>query len=70
MGYMKKFRLKSNTPQINKLKADLAVLVNSSGSGEDILKIEARMKDLEEEELSKALKLRKKFRMRDQAKPS
>ena len=46
---------------INKLRADLTALVTSGGSGEDILKIEAKMKELEEEDIAKALKLRKNF---------
>ena len=73
MNYTKKFRLKGNTPMINKLRADLTALVNSGGSSEDILKIEARMKELEEEDIARALKLRKTsvfVRMRGQAKSS
>ena len=46
MEYTKQFKLKGNTPKMSKLRSDLTVLVNSGGSGEDILKIEARMKEL------------------------
>ena len=70
MEYTKQFRLKDNTPKNNKLRADLTVLVNSGGSGEDILKIEARMKDLEEEDIAKALKLRKNFSILEDERPS
>ena len=48
---------------INKLRAELTSLVNSGGSGEEILKIEAKMKDLEEEDIAKALKQRKNFKI-------
>ena len=60
-------------PKINKLRAELTVLVNSGGSGEDILKIEARMKEFEEEDIAKAPNLGRIsefLRMRDQAKHS
>ena len=70
MNYTKRFRLKGNIPMINKLRADLTTLFNSGGSGEDILKIEARMKELEEEDIARALKLRKTslfLTMRDQS---
>ena len=70
MNYTKQFRLKGNTLMINKLRADLTALVNSGGSGEDILKIEARMKELEEEDIAKALKLRKNFSILEDERPS
>ena len=70
MDYTKQFRLKGNTRKINKLRADLTALVNSGGSGEDILKIEARMKELEEEDIAKALKLRKNFSILEDERPS
>ena len=68
MEYKKQFRLKGNTPKIDKLSADLTVLVNSGGSSEDILKIEARMKELED--IAKALKLRKNFSIFEDERPS
>ena len=55
---------------INKLRADLTTLVNSGGSGEDILKIEARMKELEEEDVARDLKLRKNFSILEDERPS
>ena len=55
---------------INKLRADLTTLVNSGGCGEDILNIEARMKELEEEDIAKALKLRKNFSILEDERPS
>ena len=70
MNYTKQFRLKGNIPMINKLRADLTTLVNSGGSGEDILKIEARMKELEEEDIARALKLRKNFSILEDERPS
>ena len=70
MKYTKTFKLTGNIPKINKLRADLTVLVNSGGSGEDILKIEARTKELEEEDNAKALKLRKNFSIREDERPS
>ena len=44
MDYTKHFRLKGNTPKINKLRADFTTLVNSEGNDENILKFEDRMK--------------------------
>ena len=73
MEYMKQFKLIGNIPKINKLRADITALVNSGGSGEDILNIEARMKELEEEDMPKPSNLGRIsvfLRMRDQAKPS
>ena len=70
MNYTKQFRLKGNIPMINKLRADLTTLVNSGESGEDILKIEARMKELEEEDIARALKLRKNVSIREDERPS
>ena len=70
MNYTKQFRLKGNIPMINKLRADLTTLVNSGESGEDILKIEARMKELEEEDIARALKLRKNFSILEDERPS
>ena len=70
MKYTKQFRLKGNIPMINKLRADLTTLVNSGESGEDILKIEARMKELEEEDIARALKLRKNVSSREDERPS
>ena len=52
------------------MRADLTTLVNSGGSGEDILKIEARMKELEEEDIARALKLRKNFSILEDERPS
>ena len=69
MEYTKQFKLKGNTPKINKLRSDITVLVNSGRSGEDILKIEARMKELEEEDIAKALKLRKNFSILEDERP-
>ena len=70
MNYTKRFRLKGNSPMINKLRADLTAIVNSGGSGEEILKIEARMKELEEEDIARALKLRKKFNILEDERPN
>ena len=70
MDYTKRYRLKGNSPMINKLRAELTSLVNSGGSGEEILKIEARMKDLEEEDIARALKLRKNFKILEDERPS
>ena len=69
MEYTKQFKQKGNTPKINKLRADLIVLVYSGGSSEDILKIEAWMKELEEEDIAKALKLRKNFIILEDERP-
>ena len=55
---------------INKLRAYLTVLVNSGGSGKDIIKIEARMKELEEDHIAKALKLRKNISILEDERPS
>merc|ERR1711872_1075772 len=70
MDYTKRYRLKGNTPMINKLRTELTSLVNSGGSGEEILKIEAKMKDLEEEDIARALKLRKNFKILEDERPS
>ena len=70
MDYTKRYRLKGNSPMINKLRAELTSLVNSGGSGEEILKIEAKMKDLEEEDIARALKLRKNFKILEDERPS
>merc|ERR1711872_1147534 len=40
------------------------------GSGKAILKIEAKMKDLEEEDIARALKLRKNFKILEDERPS
>ena len=66
----KQFKLKGNTPKNTKLRADLKILVNNGSSGEDILNIEAKMKELEEEDLAKALKLRKNFSILEDERPS
>ena len=70
MEYTKQFKLKGNIPKINKLRADLTVLVNSGGIGEDILKIEAGMKEPEEEDIVNALKLRKNSSILEDERPS
>ena len=71
--YTKKFRLRGNTPKINKLKVNLRIVIDEGGSSEEILDIESQIRELVDEDVMSALKTGKTtafLRMRGQAKCS
>ena len=60
--FTKRFKLKGNTPKINKLKAELTTIRDDGGSSEEILDIESRIKDfVDDDDVMKALKNRKNY---------
>ena len=71
MTFTKKFKLRGNSPQINKLKTVLTKLVNQGGdNSEEILRVEEQIQLLVDEDLTKALQNRKNFRILEDERPS
>ena len=71
MAFTKKFKLRGNSPQINKLKTELTKLVNQRGDkSEEILRVEEQIQLLVDEDLTKALQNRKNFRILEDERPS
>ena len=71
MKFTKRFKLKGNTPKINKLKAELTTIINEGGSSEEILNIERRIKELVDKDVvKKALKKRKNYNILEDERPS
>ena len=56
MKFTKRFKLKSNTSKLNKLKAEITTIINEGGSCLEILNIESQIKELAHEDVAKALK--------------
>ena len=44
MEFNKRFKLRGNAPKINKLKAELTLVINEGGNSEEILDIESCIK--------------------------
>ena len=59
--FTKKFKLRGNSPKINKLMAKLMKVIDESGSSEEILNIESQMRELVDEDVMSALKNRKNY---------
>ena len=60
MAFTKKFKLRGNSPQINKLKRELTMLANQGGDNSDrILRLEEQIQLLVDEDLAEALQNRK-----------
>ena len=72
MAFTKKFKLRGNSPQINKLKTELTKLVNQRGGdkSDEILRVEEQIQLLVDEDLTKALQNRKNFRILEDERPS
>jgi len=71
MTFTKKFKLRGNSPQINKLKTELTRLINNGGdNGEEILSLEDQIQLLTDEDVEKALQNRKNFRILEDERPS
>ena len=71
--FTKKFKLKSNTPNINKLNAKLSTVINWGGSSDDILNIENQIKESTDEDIVQSLRSERTtvfWKMRGQAKRS
>ena len=51
MEFIKSFKLRGNTPKINKLKVELTRVVNEGGSSDEILDIESCIKELVDEDV-------------------
>ena len=62
MAFTKKFKLRGNFPQINKLRQELTMVVNQGGdNSERILRLEEQIQLLVDEDLTNALQNRKNF---------
>ena len=60
--YTKTFKMRGNSPQINKLRQELTMLINQGGENSDkILRLENQIQLLVDEDLTKALQERKNF---------
>ena len=71
MAFTKKFKLRGNSPQINKLRRELTTLVNKGGDNSDrILRLEEQIQLLVDEDLAQALQNRKNFRILEDERPS
>ena len=71
MTFTKKFKLRGNSPQINKLKTELTKLVNQGGdNSEEILRVEEHIQLLVDEDLTKALQNRKNLSILEDERPS
>ena len=71
MTFTKKFKLRGNSPQINKLKNELTRLINNGGdNGEEILSLEDQIQLLVDEDVEKALQNRKNFRILEDERPT
>merc|ERR1712198_590053 len=71
MTFTKKFKLRGNSPQINKLKTELTRLINNGGdNGEEILSLEDQIQLLTDEDVEKALQNRKNFRILEDERPT
>ena len=71
MAFTKKFKLRGNSPQINKLKTELTKLVNQGeDKSDEILRVEEQIQLLVDEDLTKALQNRKNFRILEDERPS
>ena len=71
--FTKKFKLRGNAPQMNKLKAKLMSFIDEGGSSEEILDIKSQIRELVDEDVMLALKKRKitvYLKMKDQIKRS
>ena len=68
--FTKRFKLKGNTPKINKLKAELTTVINEGGRSEEILDNKSQVKELEDEDIIKAIKNRKKYNILEDERPS
>ena len=70
-GFHKKFKLRGNSPQINKLRQELTTVFNQGGdNGKKILRLEEQIQLLVDEDLTKALQNRKNFCILEDEKPS
>ena len=70
MAFTKKFKLRGNSPKINKLKTKLTKLANQGGdNSEEILRLENQIQLLVDEDLTKALQNRKNFRILEDERP-
>ena len=64
MAFTKKFKLRGNFPQINKLKTELTKLVNQGvDNSEEKFRLEEQIQLLVDDDLTKALQNRKNFRI-------
>ena len=64
MAFTKKFKLRGNSPQINKLRQEPTTVVNQGkDNGEKILRLEEQIQLLVDEDLAKGLQNRKNFRI-------
>ena len=61
IDFTKRFKLKGNTPKINKLKAELTIVINEGGSSEEILNIESQIQEHVDEDVVNALKKQEKL---------
>ena len=68
--FTKKFKLRGNTPKINKLKAKLTRVIDEGGSSEEILNIESQMRELLDEFVMSALKNGKNYSILEDERPS
>ena len=59
--FTKRFKLRGNTPKINKLKAQLTRVIDEGGSIKEILDMKSQLKELVDEDVMSALKNRKKL---------
>ena len=55
---------------IDKLKAELTIVINECGSSEEILDIESQIKELVDEDVMNALKNRKNYNILEDERPS
>ena len=71
MAFTKKFKLRGNSPQINKLKTELTKLVNQGrDNSEEILRLEEQIQLLVDEDITKSLQNRKNFPILEDERPS
>ena len=63
--------MRGNSPEINKLRQELTMLINQGGENSDkILRLENQIQLLVDEDLTKALQNRKNFRILEDERPS
>ena len=71
MSFTKRFKMRGNSSQINKLRQELTTLVNQGGENSDkILRLENQIQLLVDEDLTKALQNRKNFHILEDERPS
>ena len=68
--FTKRFKLRGNSPKINKLKAKLTRVIDEGGSSEEILDIKSQMRELVDEDVMSALKNRKNYSILEDERPS